>query len=253
VRRSRIRTVLETDRPWAAYAMGDLHPPQSLRSTWLLAPDAPALLLLYRGFSFPVLFALGEAAAVAPLLDRIDEPRLYLSVRPEVMPLVRARWRVEEEAGMWRMVLRDRFLAPPASGVELLGPSALPALTRLYEDGVEEGAAGFFEPEILAQGVYYGVWEDEELVSAAGTHLVCPPESVAAVGNVYTRRDRRGRGLATAVTGAVTAELVRQGIGTLVLNVARTNAAALRVYERLGYRRYCPFFEGLAVSPQARG
>jgi predicted GNAT family acetyltransferase len=63
---------------------------------------------------------------------------------------------------------------------------------------------------------------------------------------VYTRRDRRGRGLASRLTSAVTAELLSVGIRLIALNVSQHNSTAIRVYERLGFQRYCPFIEGLA-------
>jgi RimJ/RimL family protein N-acetyltransferase len=47
----------------------------------------------------------------------------------------------------------------------------------------------------------------------------------------------------------VTAELLRLGVGTVALNVAARNTAAIRVYERLGLGRYCEFVEGLASHP----
>ena len=70
--------------------------------------------------------------------------------------------------------------------------------------------------------------------------------SVGAIGNVYTRPDCRGRGLAAEVTGAVARELQRRGTATIVLNVADSNGVARRVYERLGFVEYCVFHEGLA-------
>src|SRR5439155_19334107 len=99
-------------------------------------------------------------------------------------------------------------------------------------------------------GVFCGIREGEDLIAVAGTHLVSAAESVGAVGNIYTRRDRRGRGLATQTTAAVVAELRRLGIATIVLNVSRTNVPAVRVYERLGFRRYCDYFEGRATGRQ---
>ena len=86
-------------------------------------------------------------------------------------------------------------------------------------------------------------------MAAAGTHLLVPAEGVAAIGNVYTQQDRRGRGLATQVTGAVVAELVRisPALDVIALNVNMTNDAALRVYQRLGFIRYCAFYEGVAL------
>ena len=83
-------------------------------------------------------------------------------------------------------------------------------------------------------------------MSAAGTHIVVPEEGVCAIGNVYTRRDRRGRGVAGRATAAVAAEALRLGVRTVALNVAQGNHAAIRAYERIGFARYCAFFEGIA-------
>jgi predicted GNAT family acetyltransferase len=44
------------------------------------------------------------------------------------------------------------------------------------------------------------------------------------------------------------ADLLSQGLRDVVLNVNQKNAAAIRIYERLGFERYCPFFEGSAVQ-----
>ena len=99
---------------------------------------------------------------------------------------------------------------------------------------------------MLDEGVFYGIWENGQLAAAAGTHLVVPGEDVAAVGNVYTRRDRRGLGLAASVTCSVVDELLRMRIRTIVLNVNQSNAPAIRVYERLGFTRHCSYYEGLA-------
>lgn len=99
---------------------------------------------------------------------------------------------------------------------------------------------------MIEDGVFFGIREGEELVAVAGTHLVAPAEGVGAVGNIYTRRDRRGRGLAARATTAVANELLRRNVRTVALNVSKKNATAIRLYERLGFEKYCLFLEGLA-------
>ncbi len=255
-----IRAFLETDRPWAAYALGDLAPGFAEEAEWLAeregvgqrSGEGQALALLYRGFETPVLFTLGIPQSVARLLDEIEnEPKIYLSIRPEVMPLVRARWRVEYETAMWRMIVTPETFRPASTeGARRLSLGDLPALRRLYADGEPTGEVpDFFNAEMLARGMFFGIYEDEELITSAGTHVVAPAESVGAVGNVYTRCDRRGRGLATRVTSAVTAALLEMRLRTVALNIDQHNAPAARVYERLGYKRYCAFYEGLALKP----
>ncbi len=253
--RAAIRARLATDPAWAVYALGDLAPGLFEHTRWHAAEGEASLLMFFGGLDIPVLFTLGPAELVAGLLAEIvDQPKLYLSIRPDILPLIHARYAVSHETAMWRMVWdRQRFTPGPVRAARLT-LADYPALTRLYADGAATGEApDFFAPYMVENGVFFGVFEDEALVAAAGTHLVEPDECVAAVGNVYTRRDRRGQGLATEVTGAVTGDLAR-GLppgAVIALNVKQANTAAIKVYERLGFARYCAFYEGVAERQAA--
>lgn len=247
---ARIRALLESDRPWAAYALADLEPRFREYCQWLAREDSPpALVLLYRRADPPVIFALGTARRLTPLVEEIEEPALILHVRPEALPAIENRFRVEELRPQWRMILEPDDLRPVPSGdVARLGPGDVEAIRALYADGEPRGEApDFFDASMVEQGVFQGVREGAHLVAVAGTHVVSPAESVCAIGNVYVRRDRRGCGLAARVTSAVAAEALARGLRTVALNVSQQNRAALRVYESLGFRLYCPFVAGRAV------
>jgi ribosomal protein S18 acetylase RimI-like enzyme len=97
----------------------------------------------------------------------------------------------------------------------------------------------------VTDGVFCGVYEEQELIAVTGTHLFSPDEGAAAIGNVYVRRDRRRRGLSRVTTRAVLSEL--GGIATVGLNVREDNAAAIRVYKSLGFVTHCPFIEAIAT------
>lgn len=245
-----IRTILETDRHWSAYALGDLAPGFIEHCEWVCPADgAAAMVLRYHGFAPPILFSLGAAHLVEPLLDELgDVPAMFLHIRPDILPLVTARYEVPDAQPMWRMVLDHRRHRPVApDGAVRLGPADLDAAQRLYADGAATGEGpGFFSAAMLAEGVFFGIREAGELLSIAGTHLVAPFVDVCAIGNVYTRRDCRGHGLAARVTSSVTMELLQRGFGTVALNVAQQNAAAVRLYERLGFATYCGYYEGVA-------
>jgi ribosomal protein S18 acetylase RimI-like enzyme len=248
--RNEIRSLLETDRAWSVYALGDLSPGLFEQCEWFRAAEQAALALLFRGFGTPVLFTLGEARAIGLILEEIGgEQEMYLSIRPEVLPLLKGRYAVEDESPMWRMILDETVYRPaPCEEAVRLSANDLTAVRQLYADGEPSGEApDFFAPSMLAEGIFFGSYEGGALTAAAGTHLIAPAEGVAAIGNVYTRRDRRGQGLAARVTAAVTTELLRMGLRTIALNVSQHNAPALRVYERLGFARYCPFYEGRAT------
>jgi ribosomal protein S18 acetylase RimI-like enzyme len=251
---SHIRAILSTDRSWAVYALGDLAPGFYEHTTWIAAEDGTALLMLYRAFGTPVLFALGAREQVAGLLYELQgETDLYLSIRPAILPSIKVSFQVSGETPMWRMILNPSRFRPVSSPAVRLGAADLPALQRLHSGGNAGGqppddAPDFFSASMVTQGVYYGIFgDDDSLVAAAGTHLVVPAEGVAAVGNVYTLLSHRGRGLATLATSAVLSELAaRPELKVIALNVRQDNAAALSVYERLGFERYCAFYEGRA-------
>ncbi len=118
---------------------------------------------------------------------------------------------------------------------------------RQLEALYAHGGGDAFRPKSLEYGVFYGVFEADRLVSVAGTHIVSDHERVAALGNVMTHPDYRGRGLATMATSAVCAELLDRGIEMIGLSVGRSNEAAIRVYEKIGFKRRAPFYEGTAT------
>jgi len=102
----------------------------------------------------------------------------------------------------------------------------------------------FFEPSQLDSGHYLGVRVEDVLVSVAGVHLHSPSFGIAALGNIVTHPEHRGRGLSTACTEALCERLFEGQVDTLALNVRRHNRSAVRVYEKLGFRYHDTYLEG---------
>jgi GNAT superfamily N-acetyltransferase len=250
---SEIRGILQRDPGWSLYALGDLAPGYFEHCEWHSADGA--VVLLYRAATPAVLFATGSPKTVARLVEQVADPEVYLHVRPKVAEALAPQYRGTGLKPMWRMLLEPALFRPEeCAGRRRLGSEDLAAIEQLYADGRQTGESpDSFFPPMVARGVFFGVREAGELVAVAGTHLAVPAEGVAAIGNVYTRRDRRGRGLAGALTSAVAAELLRMGIPTVGMNVNQRNDTAVRVYERLGFFRSCAYVEGLAerTSPAA--
>jgi RimJ/RimL family protein N-acetyltransferase len=247
-----VRALLDRDREWSAYALGDLSPELVDHCDWHAPADvraAPALVLLYRGFTPPIAFAIGAAPDLRPLFDELRAPTISLHMQPAAVDALAGIYRPSTTQAMHRMTLRPAAFTPaPHADARPISPDHLGAVSALYDDGHRRGEGPtFFYPAMLGQHTFRGIWEDGALVAIAGTHLYSREIGVCAIGNVYTRSDRRGRGLGARVTSAVVAHALAEDVSTIVLNVSHTNAAARRVYERLGFVVYCDFLEGEAA------
>ena len=240
-----IRRRLRRDRAWSVYALGDLAPEMFMKSMWF----EPDLTLVLRDYGTAILFAMGPGSVREALA--CVEGAVHLQVQRDALDEIARHAAVSSACEMWRMVWTGRPQPAPAPGTTRLQANDVPALDALYADGMSAGESpDFFFPSMVSDGVFHGMYEGLSLVAAAGTHLVTPEEGIAAIGNVYTRRDRRGRGLGRVVMNAVLAELA--GIETIGLNVRADNAAALQLYESLGFVRHCEFYEALARGGQTQ-
>lgn len=245
--RSRLRAILQRDPGWCVYAIGDLAPGYFERCDWYAAADA--LALVYRGSSPPVLFLAGDGPSVRDAIGEVPAAEYYLHVRESSLAALRERFRVETKL-LWRMVLDAKRLPPEVrESAVRLSHADVPAIERLCADGAaSRESPDFFFPEMVALGVFYGIRDGGELAAVAGTHLVAEAEGVAAIGNIYTRSDRRGRGYGSRATAAVVHELVGRRIGVIALNVRQHNEPAIRIYRRLGFEIHCELVEGVARS-----
>lgn len=237
-----ILSFLQQDRLYAAYAIGDLEPNLFAQSQWFGAEDTgkmQALALFFTGLNPPALFTMGDADGLAAILASALQPeRAYFTCRVEHLPVVKAYYDLDEIEHMFRMAIAPADFRPFPGPTVKLDLSHLDALHQLYR----LGGGNAFAPYQLRDGVYYGIEVNGRLVSVAGTHLVSLTFGVAAVGNVFTHPNHQRRGYAATCTSHVIEELLAQGLD-VILNVNRENIEAIGVYERLGFRKYCPYVE----------
>ncbi len=242
--RALLHGFLGQDRLYAAYAICDLEEREFGRTRWGAAYDGDDLIAIGMEYTGPTpqpLFVMGRPDGISAVLRDVIRPRAaYIAARTVMLPAVEAHYRVDPGPQMVRMwVDRTRFRPYPAT-VQRLLPVEIGELNRLYQLGF----ASWLPSGAIADGVYFGMRVNGQLVAAAGTHVVSPAARLAVVGNVLTHLDYRGRGFATAVTGAVTAELLRS-CDEIVLNVRADNPPAINAYRRLGYVEYARFEERL--------
>ena len=257
-----IRTRLQSDSRWCVYALGDLTDRMFTKCQWFTSAcagatdaTAPDLTLVLHDYGTSILFAMGTGS-IREALEHVSWP-VHLQVQSDALEEVAKYARVTDVKHMLRMAYEGAHPHSRAtestegterterSEARRLGLTDVAALKRLYTDGESTGESpDFFYDSMVADGVFFGVYEGSDLIAAAGTHLFSPDEGAAAVGNVYVRRNRRGRGLGKAVTAAVAHRL--RHVKTVGLNVRHDNVAAIRVYESLGFMTHCEFREAIA-------
>ncbi len=245
-----IRAFLGSDPALTAYALGDLDPdfwPLSEFIGAFVDEELVAIVLLYHGLNPTIITAFGPPEAVRAIFDAAALPDEMYCLMPDTLgDLITDYYTLHDPHREWRMVLdRDQFGISDFGTVKRIEPEQADMLADLYQYAANPGEAIVaFSPAQIAQGRFYGIWNADQIVAAAGTHIWSPAESVTAIGNVFTRPDQRGKGYATHCTAAVTRDALDAGISTVVLNVRRDNAPAIRVYEKLGFRCYHLFVEG---------
>jgi GNAT superfamily N-acetyltransferase len=242
--RALLRTFLEEDALFAAYALCDLDAREFPRTRWGAAFEGERLLavaLEYTGFAPQPLFVMGEPDGVAAVLRDVIRPRAaYLATLPANLAAAGRIYRIAAGPPMVRMwVDRASFRPAPGASARLL-PSEIGDLNRLYNLGFTT----WLPAEAVANGVYHGIRLGGRLVAAAGTHVISPEARLAVVGNVMTHDSHRNRGFAKITTSAVTAELLRT-CDRVVLNVRADNPPAIAAYLALGYREHVRFEERL--------
>ena len=243
--RGMLRSFLEQDRLRAAYAICDLEEREFARSRWGIARrggEPISLVLEYGGLTPQPLFVMGDGEGIVAVLREVIRPRLvYLAADATLLSQIDRVYRIDPGPQMLRMWVNRQMFRPVVGPALRLSTNDIVDVNRLY--GL--GFSGWLPAEAIANGVYYGVRVAGRLVAAAGTHVISPEGKLAAVGNVMTHLDYRGRGYAKLTTSSVTQELLRT-CDEVVLNVRSDNPPAIAAYRALGYQEHCRFEERLA-------
>src|SRR5205814_10556922 len=105
--RALLRSFLERDRLWAAYAICDLDDREFKRTRWAGAfagSDLVAVALEYAGTTPQPLFLMGRPDGLEMILRDVIRPRAaYVAAMPDVLPVVARHYRIDPGPQMVRM------------------------------------------------------------------------------------------------------------------------------------------------------
>lgn len=245
-----IEAALRRDPAMHLYEIGDLDDFFWPQTTWYGLEDRGALrsvALVYAADELPVVVALareGQTWTVTALLERMRTvlPRkFYAHLAVGAARALGPGYVIEPHGLHERMLLTDwaPLSVTDTSRAVALGPTDARELEDMYADAYP---ANWFDPRMLETGTYFGVREGDALASVSGVHVVSRRHRVAAIGNVATRPEYRGRGLARIAVAATCLSL-RGEVDHLGLNVDAVNADGLRLYKGLGFERIASYEE----------
>ena len=199
-----------------------------------------------RGDTAPLVVALGPHADLAPLLAAVAEE----SARPgrvivdaSAADAVPVPWRLEDPRAWFWMTTTGPLPPVATDGVHEL--SDLAQVDALLDDAAPHSHT---RPATAGAESWRGCHDGDRLVSAGA--LTRRASGAGHLGGIVTATSHAGRGLATAVTAALTAQALGSGPGLATLGVYTDNTVAIGVYHRLGYRAERTFVSGaVAAAP----
>jgi len=134
---------------------------------------------------------------------------------------------------------RGRLRLATAADVELVAGWRCAFQVEIFGEADREGARRATRHRIESGDIY--LWEDGSPVSIA--MKTRPTRNGISVSLVYTPPEWRGRGYATACVGELSRLLLDSGWEHCALFADVANAAANRVYQRIGYEPVCDYDE----------
>jgi len=225
------------------YELGDLDPREAEHTTWITNQRELALIdavvLLYRGLATPTLVGLAEGdpeALCAVLRATVPElpPRFYAHLSPGVEAALAPTCRATHLGHNLKMGLVSpvaELAGDPVGELVRLGPAHAAEVVAFYAASYP---ASYFEPVNLERGPYLALHDEHGIAAIAGVHVYSQVLRVAALGNIATRPDARGRGHARRATAAL-CRLLEAEVDVIGLNVRADNAPAIACYRAVGF------------------
>ncbi len=253
--KKQIGTFLLKHRHLNYYHLGDLDDFFWPYTSWFALEDEgeiKALNLFYTGIDPAVLLAIvndnyQEMEMLLKTSLPILPPGFYTHLSPGLENVLEKNYSLEHHGEHYKMKLVNM------AALEKTDTAAVVPLTTKNLDEMKDFyqasyPGNWFVPRMLETGQYVGIrGEREELVSVAGIHVYSTEYKIAAIGNITTQPNMRGQGLGTTVTAGLCKKLLKT-VDMIGLNVRSDNAAAIRVYEKIGFEVVAMYHEWMVDS-----
>lgn len=182
--------------------------------------------------------------ALTELLNILPD-RIYLHITPGAETVLEKKYNLSHEGLYMKMDLKipEKLNAINTDNIENFSTDNKSELSDFYNEAYPHNS---FNMRMLETGKYFGIRENGKIASAAGIHVYSLQYKTAALGNITTHPNARGKGYATKVTACLCKELFRN-IQVIGLNVHSENSSAIHCYEKLGFIKIADYLEITAI------
>jgi ribosomal protein S18 acetylase RimI-like enzyme len=243
IRKSRnkneIYSFLSRNKGLYLYLIGDLDDFFWPHTTWYIAlvnGKIEAAALLYSGMapSTFLLFHEGDLSCPEEMIRELlpelpEEFNVHLS--PGLLESFGKENIIRNYGRNSRMILVKEPVHITDEKIRRLERTDLAEIEKFYQLAYP---ANWFDSRMLETGKYFGYFDKGILAGIAGIHVYSPEYRIAALGNIATHPEFRGRKIAFKLTSVLCSDL-RKDTDTIGLNVSSANTAAIKCYENAGF------------------
>lgn len=167
--------------------------------------------------------------------DDIAQSMKEYSSLSEVFFIVGEQPRYDNSVRDAGVVVCDQMILDEPVRLAITGE--ITALNLQYEAQLQELVnlvqPGYFRPSTPALGSYFGIFNGDRLIAAAGERM--KTDDMTEISAVVTHPAYQGQGLGRQLVEHIADKVLGEG-KTPFLHVAETNARAIALYEKLGFR-----------------
>ncbi|NWF87593.1 GNAT family N-acetyltransferase [Candidatus Bathyarchaeota archaeon] len=194
-------------------------------------------ILIYTATDFPSVILECEADTVDDLIAYAPKNRFIMHAPPNLLPFIKKKLSDSKHyIENWMLVKKGEANFFTSELVRRLYSEEDASKFALLLSSRENRPAGTVENymKFISKMPTYGVFFNNELVAYASSFLQLP--QVWMIGGVYTHPNHRNKGYSTLATSAITKEALRNSEAA-ALFVRSDNYPAIRVYEKIGYKK----------------
>ena len=230
---------LMTSSELQVYSIGDLDDffwPKTIWYSLKEGDEIKSIILLYVGMATPTLLAIYDKGfeSTHQLLQRLKSMlpnKFYAHLSPNLIDVFGKQNIIESYGPHYKMALKRIALSIADKNIKRLSVKDIPIINEFYATAYPDN---WFDKRMLETQKYFGYFAENKLVGVAGIHVYSEEYKVAALGNIATLPEFRGRQIGYMLTSQLCLDL-KESVNYIGLNVKSDNIAAISCYRKVGF------------------